>query len=296
MNIRQFGLIAACSCLVIEGWVLAETRPEGNAGYGNTAPATAPQHSPIPPTAEGPGGSMLHWLSFSGDAAGVAQAITAGYRVDQRLQNGNTPLHIAAYKGHIAVVGVLIDQGADPNARNSEGMTPLDWAEQNGHDEVIKLLRAKGARRSGNPHSSSRLTASVNPPVIESSPLTEDAPVRRHGPLKLALPPAEEQRIVARFRPPAAGKVSETSASERIYRIQLGAFSSRELALAAWDGFRRRHPALIASRQLILEPVRLNDGILHRVQTGPMHKSDALALCDRLRAANQACILVEHQQ
>ena len=255
------------------------------------------------------GGTAMHWMAFSGDAAGVMELIVAGEDVNQQLKTGGTPLHLAAYKGHLGVAKLLIEHGAEVNARTREGLTPLDWAQRNGHEKVAMLLIAHGA---GQPQQAPKANSQPDPgePAEEDDRGTaEDASapaVAQQVPEEAVKPDqaAEARDNAGRTTEDLAARDEETAdvaadakpgASTPGYRIQLGAFSSERRALAAWEGYRKKYPQILGSRELILDQVTVKGKQYHRVQTGPMSRSDAWEICARLQKASQACAVMTRE-
>ena len=84
-------------------------------------------------------------LARNGDAAGVAESLRQGLRVDARDEKGNTLLMLASYHGRAEVVKLLLDAGAATDLRNDKGQTPLGGVAFKGHVEIARLLLAAGA-------------------------------------------------------------------------------------------------------------------------------------------------------
>jgi len=266
----------------------------------------------------GQGGKPMHWMAFNGDEAGIRRLIISGADIDDRLKTGGTPLHLAAYNGHVGVVRLLVEHGAPVNARTKAGVTPLDWARQNGHEEVAKLLIAYGAKVSktrsaksatvAGPSGGGKDTGPAFAPrrqiplkyslflvpedsVVVNRGMKEKAPVQEKAPVKEKVPAQEKAPV--RERKKAGSPVREKRpAPEGAYRIQLGAFSSEQRAQDAWTLYRKKYPELLGSRSLILDTASVKGKSYYRVQTGPLSRSDAWGICDRLKQAGQACAVM----
>jgi ankyrin repeat protein len=77
----------------------------------------------------GDGNNTALWFTGQGPMAGttgIAQRlITAGARVNDICEHGQTALYIAAAWCHLDLVQLLIDSGADASIPNTSGQTPL---------------------------------------------------------------------------------------------------------------------------------------------------------------------------
>jgi ankyrin repeat protein len=240
----------------------------------------------------GQGGTPMHWMAFNGDEAGISRLIIAGADIDARLNTGGTPLHLAAYNGHVRVVRLLVEHGARVNVRTKAGVTPLDWARRNGHEEVAQLLIGHGAKGG----EIARARPDQAPPVDARISTQEDprpAVVRRRQvPLKYSLFLVPEDSLAVNKDLTENTRAPEQPALEEAYRIQLGAFSSAQRAQDAWTLYRRKYPGLLGSRRLILDRTSVKGKTIHRVQTGPMSRSDARGICARLKQAGQSCAVM----
>ena len=283
-------------------------------GEGGAPPDAKPDTGVKVRAGGGQGGTAIHWMAFNGDEAGVRLQIIDGADIDGRLKTGGTPLHLAAYNGHIGVVKLLIGHGARVNARTKAGITPLDWARKNGHQEVAELLVAHGAKASTASRPGPTGPATVTRPGTGGDATGSASAPRRKAPLKYSLylvppdsvvvnqslkaePPA--QKTTRQENPPAQGQRNDQAPAQEkrtapngAYRIQLGAFSSEQRARDAWALYRKKYPDLLGSRGLILDRTTIKGKSYHRVQTGPMSRSDAWAICDRLKQAGQACAVM----
>ncbi|MDA1132081.1 MAG: SPOR domain-containing protein, partial [Proteobacteria bacterium] len=103
---------------------------------------------------------------------------------------------------------------------------------------------------------------------------------------KAALEPAPELQEPPEPAPPPAPDVASI-------RVQLGAFRSREAALAGWTVLERRHGALLSGLEPHIEDVSLAAGRFYRLQAGPVVTAAAAAtLCRSLEAAGADCLVV----
>jgi cell division protein FtsN len=95
---------------------------------------------------------------------------------------------------------------------------------------------------------------------------------------------------VAAATPPAPAP--QAAAASGAYVLQIGAFKTRAEADAAWRVYSGRHAALVKGYGPNIQQVDLGEkGTWYRLRiTGFADRDVASALCDRLKAANGACI------
>ena len=238
------------------------------------------------------GDTALHWAAYHGQKTIVAQLIARGADVDATVDDGNTPLHQAAYRGHTDVVELLIVHGAQLNRRTRSGVTPLGWAKRNNHSAVAQILIAHGARDGAAP--------AKNDAVVHRQ--ADDA-ARRNDPLPDAvlfaalsyLPSLKDTSVSASDTPePDSPAVEPAKQPQRIagFRVQLVAMRSEARAREMWQQYLTRHPAILGSLQLSVEPARVNGGSFYRVQAGPLTEVTARSVCDELTHHKQACMVV----
>lgn len=86
-------------------------------------------------------------------------------------------------------------------------------------------------------------------------------------------------------------KAAETATTE--FRIQLGAVKDEALAKSEWDRISKKHPDALAGLEPFYSPVNLGDkGTYLRIQTTTLSQTDAESRCTKLKAGNQACLIV----
>jgi len=241
------------------------------------------------------GDTALHWAVYHGRKSLVAQLIARGADVDATVDNGNTPLHQAAYRGHTGIVELLITQGAELNRRTRNGVTPLGWAKRNGHNAVVELLIAHGARDGATPAPTQTVTLARR---------QQDHVSRRTDPLPDAvlfaaltyLPSPKGKPVSVSDTPePEPSLTVPPQRSERLsgYRVQLAAMRSEARAREMWQQYVVRHPAILGSLQLSVEPAQVNGVSFYRVQGGPLSTQVAAHnVCDELLRNKQACMVV----
>eukprot|EP01043_Picozoa_sp_COSAG02_P036302 COSAG02_NODE_2649_length_8330_cov_8.513605_10_plen_145_part_01 len=96
-------------------------------------------------TAEGYGGTALHYAGRLGQAQLCELFLGRGAQIDLRTKKGGTPLYISSGKGHGACVQLLLGGGADVNLPMHDGATPLYISSQQGHGACVQLLLGGGA-------------------------------------------------------------------------------------------------------------------------------------------------------
>jgi len=238
------------------------------------------------------GDTALHWAAFHGRKTIVAQLIAHGADVDAAVENGNTPLHQAAYRGHADVVELLIMQGAELDRQTRSGVTPLGWAKRNGHSAVAQILIAHGARDGTAPAESSALAHhQTNDASQRSDPLPDAVLFAALS----YLPSLKGASVSASDTPEAVSPVAgPTEPARRLagFRVQLAAMRSEARAREMWQQYLTRHPAILKSLQLSVEPALVNGASFYRIQAGPLTEVTARSVCDELTRDKQACLVV----
>lgn len=142
--------------------------------------------------------------------------------------------------------------------------------------------------------------AGAEPPAVAEVPTAPEAPT----PAETA--PAETTPAV---EAPAAGTAAETPAPEpeaapepapqvaaagEGFRVQLAAVKSEADANAEWTKLQKAHADLLGGLKPTIQRADLGaQGIFYRIQGGPLASRDAaVALCDALKAKDQACLVV----
>lgn len=107
-----------------------------------------------------------------------------------------------------------------------------------------------------------------------------------------AMLPGEPEPIVIPD-PQAANAAPQPSKPAAIeYRIQLGAFSSRELAMEAWRSARQRHTPLQGLVSQLAASTLRNGDRVYRLQASVVSEAQAREVCRTLVAAGQPCVYV----
>jgi hypothetical protein len=239
------------------------------------------------------GDTALHWAAYHGRESLVAQLIARGADVDATVDNGNTPLHQAAYRGHTGIVELLIAQGAELNRRTRSGVTPLGWAKRNGHHAVAQLLIAHGAQDGAAPARNDTLARRQ---TDDASPRNDALPDAVLFAALSYLPSSLKGTSVSAPDTAEAGSpiASPTEPPRRLagFRIQLAAMRSEARAHEMWQQYLARHPAILSSLQLSVEPAHVNGVSFYRIQAGPLTEVTARSVCDELTRDKQACMVV----
>lgn len=137
--------------------------------------------------------------------------------------------------------------------------------------QAVNAEQAAEAEAAGEDEASSRLAPA-------------NAPNAQPRPDKVALP---IQRSDAEIEAAAA----EAAVASAI-QIQLGAFTSVNIAEAQWEQIRSRNGDLLTGRGRVVTPVISGGRKLWRLRAGPFASiEEASALCRGLKARNEACIV-----
>ena len=140
---------------------------------------------------------------------------------------------------------------------------------------VVKAqaLSAERAQASTSPEVSP-IAARVMPPVTTVALPVAKPPVVTKPPEKPVAKPPEK---------PPVKKITG-------WRVQLGAFSKRQLAESAWKEFAAKQKKLIGDRK----PIYAVDGNVTRLQLGPYkNKADARDACDLIAKSGRACFATD---
>lgn len=125
------------------------------------------------------------------------------------------------------------------------------------------------------------------------TPLETGLGVRTAPAVAVAEAPAQTpaKTVPAMKTTPVSKAIPADSGIEQMARsVQVGSFSSRAVAQAAWDDLRARHPGLDNFKP-ILQPVTAADGkALVRLRIGPVHSTEqAERLCSQLDIRDAWC-------
>lgn len=114
-------------------------------------------------------------------------------------------------------------------------------------------------------------------------------------------PKAPSADEVAAIAPPPSAPEAKTPMTEAPvaqtsgYQVQLGALRTEERATAAWRGLVKKHDALLGGLSHDIVRADLGTkGIFYRLRAGPFaNKTDASALCDKLKEQKVGCLPVK---
>jgi hypothetical protein len=131
-------------------------------------------------------------------------------------------------------------------------------------------------------------TGEAAPPVMPA-PEPEAAP--EGAPETTAAEPAPEAAPAA----PAPEEPATQVAAAGAFRIQLAAVKSEADAQKEWTRLQKAHADLLGALTPTIQRADLGtQGIFYRIQGGPLaNREAAAALCEQLKAKNQACLVVK---
>ena len=93
---------------------------------------------------------------------------------------------------------------------------------------------------------------------------------------------------------PSVPAAPTTNSAAGDVRIQLAAVKSEEAATTQWAKLQKAHPDLLGGLTLNVEKVDKGGATFYRIQAGPLsNKTDAKALCTKLQAQKQDCIVAK---
>jgi len=118
----------------------------------------------------------------------------------------------------------------------------------------------------------------VPAPAMKPAPAPVQAPVA-------ATPPAKPPAVAPPSKPASADKASGG------YGVQLGAYSTRAKADAAWATAAKRFKAELGGAKHEVVPGKSGAATLFRLRVAQAGESAARGLCDRLKAHHQACVV-----
>lgn len=271
-------------------------------------------------------GAVTEWLPFAarGDADAqfnLGQAYKLGRGVARNEQIAQDYYRKAATRGHAPAqekLGLTLYAQA---ATRAEGLRWLEQAAKNKQpraqyvlgvayfngDPVPKnwplayayMLRAQNA---GVPQAQAALdTMNVNMSINDRRRGEEIANAMVSGnhpaPMQSAQAVPPKAAATAPSPPPLKGAAAtpvstkaETVAAEGAWRVQLGAFSQRGLAVEAWTGLKNEQAALVAG----IVPIYSQSGDMVRLQLGGFaNRGDAQRLCARLHAIGRGCFVTK---
>jgi hypothetical protein len=172
-------------------------------------------------------------------------------------------------------------------------------------DQMIKTMEAQQAASKASMPAGSELPEVV--PSMAGQPAPEAAPAARPAvadaippsPPPVAVPAATAVQNQAAPAPPAVSDaapppVQTAALPAGTFAVQLAAARSEQQAMGEWTRVYGKHGAAMAGLTPNVVRADLGErGIYYRLRAGPLpDKAAADALCETLKAANEACIVV----
>ena len=120
-------------------------------------------------------------------------------------------------------------------------------------------------------------TIAVKPQPIMATPQSQAKPMA-----------APAKPVVAEKKPAAKPAVAATSSA----LVQIGAYSSNDLASKGWSDIAKAFPKPMAGKSKTIVPVEKDGSTLYRTSIGGFaSRSEATAFCEQLKAAGKICIV-----
>lgn len=134
--------------------------------------------------------------------------------------------------------------------------------------------------------------------ALEGNPLDMPFPNVPEEPVQVAPVQPEPTPAVPEVAVAPAQSIPATTATTPSgsggYVVQLAALRDEASARATFDRLRKAHPGLLGGMSLDIQRADLGDkGIYYRARAGYLDKAAADALCEKLQAAGQGCIVRE---
>jgi cell division protein FtsN len=173
----------------------------------------------------------------------------------------------------------------DPNAAGAPSFTPPP--EQPAPRPVAAAPTTPVASAALKPATPTSAMAAPAPAKTPEKPATIDkllADANSPAPTAASNPPSTTV---------ASAKSAQTPTKPGGFSVQIGAFSSEALADKSWNQAAGVAPGAMAGKNKHVAPMTKDDGsTLYRASiTGFTNHDDAVALCDKLRAAGQTCFV-----
>ncbi len=127
-------------------------------------------------------------------------------------------------------------------------------------------------------------TIAVKPQPIMATPQSQAKPM-----VAAAKPaPTVAKPVVAEKKPAAKSAVAAKSSA----LVQIGAYSSNDLASKGWSDIAKAFPKPMAGKSKTIVPVEKDGSTLYRTSIGGFgSRSEATAFCEQLKAAGKICIV-----
>jgi hypothetical protein len=127
-------------------------------------------------------------------------------------------------------------------------------------------------------------TPATPPQIAETPAVVPAAPPSAPEPAKVEPQPAPTPAPVTQPSAPAAGA----------YRVQLAAVRTEEVAASEWNRLKRRYTDVLGSLTPHYQRIDLgaSKGVFYRIQGGDVSETSARDICARLKAQEQACLVI----
>lgn len=229
------------------------------------------------------------WLAYnqgieSGRAGGpqIVQAAPGPVKTaPETSANGQTPY--AGLKVYDQPVPPDEEAEASNLAPPPAPTSPIMETPQLSPSPTIRL----GEHPAGPPAAAAPKPAPAAPPPVAVAAAQQTAPVATAPPRALPVPAAPAvaapKSVVASTPASSAGGGSAM--------LQIGAYTSEDVAKSAWTSFQARHAATVAGATLNIQRADLGDkGVWYRLRVGPFaDKSAAASVCEKLKAEGAGC-------
>lgn len=127
-------------------------------------------------------------------------------------------------------------------------------------------------------------TIAVKPQPIMATPQSKATPMATTTKPATAV----AKSVVADKKPAAKPAVAATSSA----LVQIGAYSSNDLASKGWSDIAKAFPKPMAGKSKTIVPVEKDGSTLYRTSIGGFaSRSEATAFCEQLKAAGKICIV-----
>jgi cell division septation protein DedD len=198
-------------------------------------------------------------------------------------------LHQYPRSAHVNEANTRLAQLAEDEAW--QGATSIDT--QMGYQQFLtRYPDGKWAQEARVRIENFSLTASLTPPVAAPTPppVAPSAARPVEAPAPVAPPPAPEKPVAA--KPPAVKKKAEPASSgDSGFGAQLGAFSSKAKADAAWARLEAQFKDELRGATHRVVPGHAGTGEVYRLRVPQAGAKSARQLCERLKARNEVCVV-----
>lgn len=138
--------------------------------------------------------------------------------------------------------------------------------------------------------------ADVAPAMPPEQPAVAAAPEPATTPEAAPAKQADAAPAVEKITQPAATPALVVDTSNN-FRIQLSAVRDEAAAKSEWEKLQKKHADALKGLEASFTPVNLGaKGTFLRIQAGPLTHDEADARCAKLKAQNQACLIVKAAQ